>query len=280
MGRGQAQHLLRCVLCPILFFWIKHVLHPPMGRPRNQQQKVTGIDKVTTRCTRVVLTRYTVKIHQLMRIDQESLRTGLNNIHLILINCLMNISWSGVGILVLYAAPNPVLPNKICLNHYIMMHLYRSQICWGSLHYFCVIGVSPMWVGDSFIFRIGGGFNPAPSGNLMAPARNPAVAGSAVPPQGGHGLYVSAGPPPPYPGENSSTDQQWPSPQPGNDYGFIYCLGYWRVNDRVPGVYRVVWNRVSFLVIITHECAARVCYYHQKAARDSIPHGKHLERGC
>ena len=36
------------------------------------------------------------------------------------------------------------------------------------------------------------------------------------------------------------------------------------VNDRVRGVYRVVWNRVSFLVIITHECAAQVCYYHQK----------------
>ena len=48
----------------------------------------------------------------------------------------------------------------------------------------------------------------------------------------------------------------------------------------VPGVYRVVWNQVSFLVIITHGCCALVCYYHQKAARDSIPHGKHLERGC
>ena len=36
---------------------------------------------------------------------------------------------------------------------------------------------------------------------------------------------------------------------------------------------RVVWNRVSFLVIITHECAPK------KLARDSIPHGKHLERG-
>ena len=55
---------------------------------------------------------------------------------------------------------------------------------------------------------------------------------------------------------------------------------YWRVNDRVPGVYRVVLNRVSFLVIITHECTVRVCYYHQKAAQDSKLHGKHLEWGC
>ena len=60
----------------------------------------------------------------------------------------------------------------------------------------------------------------------------------------------------------------------------VFVLWHWRVNDRVPGVYRVVWNRVSFFVIITHECAARVCYYHQKAAQDSISHGKHLERGC
>ena len=73
----------------------------------------------------------------------------------------------------------------------------------------------------------------------------------------------------------------------------------------------MAWNRVRFLVIITHECTRegehiqgstregeriqgstreggriqgstregeriRVCYYHQKAARDSISHGKHL----
>ena len=44
-------------------------------------------------------------------------------------------------------------------------------------------------------------------------------------------------------------------------------------------VFTVVWNRVSVLVIITHKCEARVCY-HQKAARDSISHGKHLARGC
>ena len=48
------------------------------------------------------------------------------------------------------------------------------------------------------------------------------------------------------------------------------------LTTRVPGVYRVIWNRVSFLVMVTHGCAARVCYYHQKAAQDSIPHGKHL----
>ena len=34
-------------------------------------------------------------------------------------------------------------------------------------------------------------------------------------------------------------------------------------------VYHVIWNRAS----------ARVCYYHQKAARKSISHGKPLELG-
>ena len=37
----------------------------------------------------------------------------------------------------------------------------------------------------------------------------------------------------------------------------------------------VVWNRELF-----GDNNTRVCYYHQKAARDSIPHSKHLERGC
>ena len=40
------------------------------------------------------------------------------------------------------------------------------------------------------------------------------------------------------------------------------------MKGRVSGVYSVIWISCRFLVIITHECTARVCYYHQKPTRD------------